>query len=154
MNHSTNSAHRGKMIGYDKFSVAEFQNFPERSYHPGICCNSSAKCNRFEHFFSMRNGAFEITGQCKTQARNDILQWCSYLLQMDHITFGKNTASSGNSGGMSALQSHGSKLLFNRKPDSFCLLIQERSGSGSTDAVHFKVRQAWMYFICLLLQEN
>ncbi len=111
-------------------------------HNTGICCNAALKNNGFDQFFAFGQVTFKIPGNCKAQSCHDIVHRGGNLLQVDHIAFGKNTASSCYMWRVCRFKSQFPEFFLDRNPDAFCLLVEERACACCTDAVHRKIGQA------------
>src|SRR4030042_5592745 len=89
----TDGSHRSKMFWNDELSVGKFQYIQKGSTHPHIGCYPSLKGDGFHKDLPFTNITLEISRQGVTKTSHDVIIWCGNLLKMDHVRFGKDTAS-------------------------------------------------------------
>src|SRR5512135_46324 len=89
----SNRSHRGKVGWNDQFSIGDFQNVPKGFSHSKIGGHSSLKDDRSWEVLSLPHVTLKISRHRVTEACDDIIIGCGDLLKVDHIRFGKDTAS-------------------------------------------------------------
>jgi len=85
---------------FRNYQLARFhlQNGFKCADHAGVGCNAALESNGSFKVNPFCFVAFKISGHGHAQAHDDIVVRCCDLLQVDHVGFCKNAASSGDAG--------------------------------------------------------
>ncbi len=126
------------MFRNDEPPIREFQDILECLSHSHIGRHPSLKGDRSDKGLSLADVALEISGQGITETGDDVIVRRGDLLKVNHIRFGKDTASSGNAGRIFRFKGKLAEF-FDGETQPARLLIQKRTGAGSTERVHREI---------------
>ena len=128
-------------FGNDQVIVSEAEHFAQSPHDARVGRDAALEHHRLLDLAPPCEVAPEVPGNCKAKSRNDVFHGRSNLLQVNHVTLGKDTAPSRNVGRLDALHGELAELALDRDSDPFRLLIQKAAGPGRTHRVHREVRE-------------
>ena len=131
-------AEDGEVLGDNQFRFVKFQHFLHGADNALVCGNPALEGNRLGQFASADDLPLEVMHHGKAEAGDDIINGRAHLLQVYHVALGENTAAPGNAGRALRLQGDIAQL-FDGYAHARSLLVQERAGTGGTDAVEGEV---------------
>ena len=133
--------HQVVLRGDNQFAGREAQHRLEGAHDTLVVGDTALKKDRRHKGFAFADHTLEVARQSQAEARQDVGQRRTLLLQVDHVGLGENRTASGDAGRMGRLERQGGEFALNRNAEPLGLLVEKRAGASGTNRVHRKVAQ-------------
>jgi hypothetical protein len=119
------------MLWDNEASWRKFQELLKGVHDTRVGSHPPLKGNRLGKRLAFAKVGDEIPGQGVAKTCNDVGLEDAFLQEVDHIAFGKDTASTGDPGGMFGAKSEGTHI-FDRYSEAVGLKIEKGACAGRT----------------------
>ncbi len=126
------------MLRYHQLLLVQLEHFVHSLDDARVGGHSALKRHRGLQLGGRGDSALEVAYQSMTDTCHDLAGRRALLLQVDHVAFGKHTASSGHTRGVFDLCAHVAELL-DRQAKTRGLLVEEATRTGRAQSVHGEV---------------